>query len=117
MGQFKKNLKNMEDLYSVANNLFSKQFLLEYHHVEEIIIGIICLLIAVRALRTSSLKSNDDPEKSSRIFLVGASFIILGCSSLIHAIIHVTTLRPESSLPDPFGVQPRTFHTYHSYFL
>ena len=80
----------MEDIYSVANNLLSKEFLLKYHNVEEILIGIICLLIALRAFRASGFKISADQVKSSRIFLVGASFIILGSSSLIHALIHAT---------------------------
>jgi signal transduction histidine kinase len=80
----------MEDIYSVVTSQFSREFLLKYHNAEEILIGIICLLIAIRAFRTSGLKVSRDPEKSSRIFLVGAGFIILGSSSLIHAIIHAT---------------------------
>jgi len=80
----------MEDLYSVTESILSKEFLLKYHNSEEILIGIICLLIAARAFRTSSLRIRGYPEKSSRIFLVGGSFFILGISSLIHAIIHAT---------------------------
>jgi len=80
----------MEDLYSLTKSIFSTQFLLKYHNGEEILIGIICLLIAVRAFRASGFKISPDRVKSSRIFLVGASFVILGSSSLIHAIIHAT---------------------------
>ena len=80
----------MEKLYSLSSNLLSREFLLKYHQAEEILIGILCLLIAIRAFRTSGFKINVDQVKSSRIFLVGASFVILGCSSLIHAIIHAT---------------------------
>ncbi len=80
----------MENLYSVTSDLFSREVLLKYHNGEEILIGIICLMIAVRAFRTSSLKISGNQVKSSRIFLVGASFVILGCSSLTHAIIHAT---------------------------
>jgi len=80
----------MEDLYSVANNILSKEFLLKYHNGEEILIGLICLLIAARAFRTSGFNKTGNQAKSSRIFLVGASFIVLGASSLIHAIIHAT---------------------------
>ncbi len=90
MEQFKRNLEEMEDLYSAATGLFTKEFLLNYHIIEEILISIICLLIALRAFRTCGLKISKHPEKSSRIFLVGASFVILGCSSLIHALIHAT---------------------------
>jgi signal transduction histidine kinase len=80
----------MEDIYSVVTSQFSREFLLKYHNAEEILIGIICLLIAIRAFRTCGLKISKHHEKSSRIFLVGAGFIILGSSSLIHAIIHAT---------------------------
>ena len=80
----------MEDIYSITSKIFSEKFLLRYHNGEEILIGIICLLIAARALRTSGFKITGSQVKSSRIFLVGASFIILGSSSLIHAIIHAT---------------------------
>lgn len=80
----------MEDIYSVASNILSKEFLLRYHNGEEIFIAVICLMIALRAFRASSIKISANQIKSSRIFLVGASFIILGCSSLIHAIIHAT---------------------------
>ena len=80
----------MERLYSLANNILSKDFLLNYHIGEEFLIGFICLLIAVRAFRTIGFSVSGDQVKSSRIFLVGASFFILGSSSLIHAIIHAS---------------------------
>jgi signal transduction histidine kinase len=70
--------------------MLSKEFLLNYHIGEEILIGFICLLIAVRAFRTCGFSVSGDYIKSSRIFLVGAGFIILGSSSLIHAIIHAS---------------------------
>ena len=80
----------MERLYSLANNILLKDFLLNYHIGEEFLIGFICLLIAVRAFRTIGFSVSGDQVKSSRIFLVGASFFILGSSSLIHAIIHAS---------------------------
>jgi signal transduction histidine kinase len=80
----------MEGLYSATNNILSKDFLLNYHIGEEILIGLICLLIAVRAFRTCGFKVSGDQNKSSRIFLLGASFFILGSSSLIHAAIHAS---------------------------
>jgi len=83
-------LNKMERLYSLANNILSKDFLLNYHIGEEFLIGFICLLIAVRAFRTIGFSVSGDQVKSSRIFLVGASFFILGSSSLIHAIIHAS---------------------------
>lgn len=64
--------------------------MLNYHIGEEVLIGLICLLIAVRAFRTIGFSVSSDQVKSSRIFLVGASFFILGSSSLIHAIIHAS---------------------------
>jgi len=80
----------MERLYTFSNNFLSKEFLLNYHIGEEILIALICLLIAVRAFRTSDFKFTGNENKSSRIFLVGASFLILGSSSLIHGIIHAS---------------------------
>jgi len=82
--------KEMEGIYSLTNNILSKEFLLKYHIGEEILIALICLLIAVRAFRTSGIRVSGDQTKSSRIFLVGAGFFILGSSSLIHAIIHAS---------------------------
>ena len=80
----------MERLYSLSSNILSRDFLLNYHIGEEFLIGMICLLIAVRAFRTIGFSVSSDQVKSSRIFLVGASFFILGSSSLIHAIIHAS---------------------------
>ena len=80
----------MERLYSLSSNILSRDFLLNYHIGEEVLIGLICLLIAVRAFRTIGFSVSSDQVKSSRIFLVGASFFILGSSSLIHAIIHAS---------------------------
>jgi signal transduction histidine kinase len=78
----------MEELYSLPQSIFSKAFLLNYHIGEEILVGLLCLIIAVRAFRSSGAAANANPVKGSRIFLVGASFLILGSSSLIHALIH-----------------------------
>ena len=80
----------MEGIYNLSNKLFSREFLLNYHIGEEFLIGLICLLIAVRAFRTSGIKFSGTPVKSSRIFLVGASFLILASSSMIHAVIHAS---------------------------
>jgi signal transduction histidine kinase len=80
----------MERLYTLSNNILSRDFLLNYHIGEEILIGLICLLIAIRAFRSIGFSVSGDQVKSSRVFLVGASFFILGSSSLIHAIIHAT---------------------------
>lgn len=78
----------MEELYSLPLSAFSKAFLLNYHIGEEILIGLLCLIIAVRAFRSSGAVTEANSVKASRIFLVGASFLILGSSSLIHASIH-----------------------------
>jgi len=78
----------MEDLYSLQQSIFSEAFLLNYHIGEEVLIGLLCLIIAVRAFRSSGAVTEANPAKASRIFLVGASFLILGSSSLIHASIH-----------------------------
>ena len=78
----------MEDLYSLQQSIFSEVFLLNYHTGEEVLIGLLCLIIAVRAFRSSGAVTEANPAKASRIFLVGASFLILGSSSLIHASIH-----------------------------
>ena len=80
----------IDSIYSVSSSIFSRSFLLNYHIGEEIFIALICLLIAVRAFRSSGFEITGDQIKSSRIFLVGASFFILGSSSLIHALIHAT---------------------------
>jgi signal transduction histidine kinase len=84
------SLKEMEKLYSLSNNILPRDFLLNYHIGEEILIGLICLLIAVRAFRAIGFSVGGDQVKSSRVFLVGASFFILGSSSLVHAIIHAS---------------------------
>jgi signal transduction histidine kinase len=90
MGQFHPEKGKMEEIYTAASTILSKEFLLKYHNSEEFLIGMICLLIAVRAFRASGFKISGNQIRSSRIFLVGASFVILGSSSLIHAIIHAT---------------------------
>ena len=75
-------------MYSATQSVFSEIFLLNYHIGEEILIGLLCFIIAVRAFRCSGAATESDSAKASRIFLVGASFLILGSSSLIHAAIH-----------------------------
>lgn len=80
----------MDGKYLMSYSILSKEFLLSYHYGEEFVIGLVCLLIAVRAFRASGFKTSGNQEKSSRIFLVGTSFLILGSSSLIHALIHFT---------------------------
>jgi signal transduction histidine kinase len=79
-----------QNMYSFAGSILSREFLINYHIGEEFFIGFICLMIAIRTFKASSLKVTGDQVKSSRIFLVGSSFIILGISSLVHAIIHAS---------------------------
>jgi signal transduction histidine kinase len=81
----------MKGIYSISHNLFTKEILIKYHNIEEILIGIICMLIALRAFRTSVLKVSDSQISNSRIFLLGSGFVVLGASSLTHAIIHATS--------------------------
>jgi hypothetical protein len=71
----------MKEIYSLTNNILSRDFLLNYHSGEEILIGLVCLLIAIRAFRASAFNVSRNNIKSSRIFLVGTSFLIPGCSS------------------------------------
>lgn len=80
----------MDEIYSATVSILSREFLLKYHNGEEIVIGLLCFLIGIRAFRTCGFRITGDHAKSSRIFLVGSSFIILGISSIIHAIIHAT---------------------------
>lgn len=80
----------IDNIYAASSPIFTKSFLINYHISEEVLIGLVCLLIAVRAFRTCGFKEKYSDVKSSRIFLVGASFFILGSSSLIHAIIHAS---------------------------
>jgi len=80
----------MEELYFDYSGLLFKELLIQYHNIEEVIIALLCFLIAFRAFRASMPKVCGDQAKSSRLFLVGASFVILGSSSLIHATIHAS---------------------------
>ncbi len=53
----------------------------------------ICFTVAIRAFYTS--KSEDpslDKEKRSRIFLIGAGFVLLGINSTVHSSIHALDL-------------------------
>lgn len=62
---------------------------LTYHNFEETMIAICCAIVAGRALRLfASRQSGIDEEQKSRFLLVGAAFVILALSSLIHALIH-----------------------------
>lgn len=66
-----------------------KSFLSAYHIWEELLVAAICFCIAGRAgsLCRASKPSNDQ-ELLARVRLVGSGFVILGMSSLIHALIH-----------------------------
>jgi len=68
---------------------------LHYHIGEELFISIICLGICWRVFSVSqeqaSITSNNS-EIRSRTFLISAGFLLLGISSLLHAIIHLAGL-------------------------
>ena len=66
-----------------------KSFFIAYHNSEEILIACICFIISARSFSLfTDLKERADKELLSRVLLVGSGFVILGMSSLIHAIIH-----------------------------
>lgn len=70
-----------------------KEFFISYHNGEEILIAVICFIIAHRAIslsRTEEIAHNR--ESSARIFLIGAGFALLGLNSLVHSIIHIAGL-------------------------
>jgi signal transduction histidine kinase len=66
-----------------------ENFLIAYHNIEEILISVCSLIIAAKALRFSAdLREEAGTEQQSRLFLVGAAFVILAFSSFAHAFIH-----------------------------
>lgn len=70
-----------------------KEFLLKYHIGEEFLIALICFTIAYRLTRRSAgAQRFMDQGQKSRAWLTGAAFLILGISSLFHAIIHACHL-------------------------
>ncbi|MEN8143022.1 MAG: HAMP domain-containing protein, partial [Thermodesulfobacteriota bacterium] len=70
-----------------------KEFLLRYHTGEEFLIAFICLIIASRLTqRFASTGLPLDQGQKSRSGLACAAFLILGISSLFHAIIHACHL-------------------------
>lgn len=65
--------------------------LINFHVIEETIIAILCLSIAIRTYWI--IKSGPDKrEKNSRFFLFGSGYLLLAVSSLIHASIHALHL-------------------------
>jgi signal transduction histidine kinase len=64
---------------------------MSYHIIEELLIAAICGIVAFRAFN-SSKSEQLSREISSRIFLLGAGFIILSISGTTHAIIHAYKL-------------------------
>ena len=70
----------------------SHGFLLGYHICEEIVVAIVCTVIAWRAWRSSAADDGDaqepDRQAQDRCLLVATGFLILACSSLIHALVH-----------------------------
>jgi len=71
--------------YNIAMNWLS------YHIGEEVFISLVCLGIFWRVFSVSqehaSVTSNDS-EIRGRTFLISAGFLLLGISSLLHAVIH-----------------------------
>jgi len=66
-----------------------KEFLLKYHMSEEFLIAFICFVVACKLTqRFAGAHLSLDQRQKSRVELVGAAFVILGISSLLHAIIH-----------------------------
>ncbi|MDF1577400.1 MAG: ATP-binding protein [Desulfobulbales bacterium] len=66
-----------------------KGFLLDYHTGEEFLIALICLIIAGRFALQHKGNPPLTPGQENRAILFAASFLILGISSLFHAIIHL----------------------------
>lgn len=65
--------------------------LMNYHIIEEMVIGIICLIIACSAfsrLAASSRPGKPTAQPRRRVYLFAAGFLILGASSSIHTSIH-----------------------------
>lgn len=70
-----------------------REFFISYHIGEEILISLVCGVIAYRAFRSCYKKDPEaDREGQSRTMLAGSGFAILGLSSLIHAVIHAAHL-------------------------
>jgi signal transduction histidine kinase len=77
----------------IRHILADKEFLLNYHIGEEILVFLVCMAIAYRAAKTSSRKDPKlDRETANRSYLLTAGFAILGASSFIHAFIHAAHL-------------------------
>jgi signal transduction histidine kinase len=62
-----------------------------YHILEESLIAIISIVIALRSL-VSSRSGHLTGEVRSRLFLIGSAFILLGINSAVHAFIHANRL-------------------------
>jgi signal transduction histidine kinase len=75
---------------------------MSYHITEEFLIAVICGIVAFRAFN-SSKSEQLSREISSRIFLLGAGFIILSISSTTHAIIHAYKLNLNLLYQTLFG--------------
>lgn len=64
-----------------------------YHIGEEFLIALVCFTVAIRAFYTSKSEHPSlDKEKRSRIFLIGAGFVLLGINSTVHSSIHALDL-------------------------
>ena len=64
--------------------------LIRYHELEELLIVLLCIIIALRTYKDHSLFSDQEKNERSRLFAGG--FLLLGISSLIHLLIHVLDL-------------------------
>ncbi len=76
-------------MYNFDLKGIGEEYLISYHIAEELLIGIICLFIALRVFlaRKEGYKRNEE-ELKSRLYLIGSAFLILSLSSFIHALIH-----------------------------
>jgi signal transduction histidine kinase len=71
------------------DTLTESGLLITYHIGEEFLIAVICFMIARRYFAGSGETSDiEAPEDRARVTLAGAAFVVLGLSSLTHALIH-----------------------------
>lgn len=64
---------------------------LDYHNIEEILIGVLSLFISIRAYLSGRANVQDN-ENRARLFLYASGFSILAASSTSHALIHIIPL-------------------------
>lgn len=74
-------------------NYSDKDFFINYHNWEELLIALVCISIAVRLFRSPGSETESlSHEQKSRLVLVASGFVLLGINSLIHAFIHAAGL-------------------------